>query len=383
MARQSPDRSLEDHWVHAKKIVQHGYGLTPLGWACALSTNILSTNILGAQQGMHPVEWADFQALWALWAKAGIGTVPLSRLFGYGWFCGRRFDLNEATLDPRWESEGIIALVRQYGLGKPWCTDSGAATGSDAMGSDAMDSRAGGSGAMGSDMTDSGAGTSGAMGSGVISCEIPDPDPDPNPDPKATFTGVGHRPRILDVGTGSGCLLITLLMHFKGALGWGLDYSAQALNAARLNGQRHGVAQRVQWIHSDGLSCFNTAPQPHGGQPDQTPACPSPACPMEPVFDIIVSNPPYVSCDAPLPDDVRQWDPPLALYAGKDGLDAYRAWIGPMAHHLAPAGILVVEIGWDQGQAVQTLCVEAGFRDPQIATDDDGKNRYVWAIKDA
>jgi release factor glutamine methyltransferase len=79
-----------------------------------------------------------------------------------------------------------------------------------------------------------------------------------------------------------------------------------------------------------------------------------------------------------LPDDVKKWDPTLALDGGCDGLDAYRAWIGPMVQKLVPGGVLVLEMGWDQGDAVWDLCLGAGLVQGGIAKDLDGKNRYVW-----
>jgi methylase of polypeptide subunit release factors len=367
LAQGAPHIPMDDHWARAKKIVQHGYGLSPLAWACALSQSVLWGK---------PIQWADFQGVWGLPLGA---HIPLSRLFGYGWFCGRRFDLNEATLDPRWESEGIIDLVRDHWGGKTWQKphDLGRFPGghgasfSNQDGA-ARDLSAGGHGASFSNQDgaarDLSAGGHGAQASHQALA--------PGGDHPVARQANG--PRILDVGTGSGCLLITLLLHFPGAQGYGLDYSQRALNAAHDNGQRHGVLMRAHWIYSDGLSCFNDAAaqvrQGGDGFPD---------CAVEsPLFDIIVSNPPYVCCDASLPDDVRQWDPPLALYGGGDGLDAYRSWVGPMVQQLAPGGILVLEIGADQGKYVQALCVGAGLSPCYVTQDGDGKDRYVWGSRD-
>ena len=142
--------------------------------------------------------------------------------------------------------------------------------------------------------------------------------------------------RILDLGTGSGAILLALLSELANARGIGIDISPQALVIARRNAEHHGLAGRVElrvgsWL--DGI----TGP-----------------------FDVIVSNPPYVrSLDiAQLDPEVRDHDPPAALDGGPDGLDPYRAIIPAAARLLGPSGILAVEIGEDQAAAVDRMMAE-------------------------
>ena len=285
-------------WAKAKGIVQHQYALTPLSWACLLH----QCSIEG--KAITPDDFA-----W-LWCFPDVEHAPLSRLLGYGWFCGRRYDLNASTLDPRWESEGLMDIVQtQWDQGRQRAIH-------------------------GPEQT------------------------------KEAQQSIGMR--ILDVGTGSGCLLIELLCHYSSALGVGVDISAEAIDMAIKNAHRHGIGQRVRWMVGDGASVLMGGPlggnDPLGSDP----------------FDIIVSNPPYVPTGYVAPKNVALWDPNGALYAGVDGLDCYRAWIGPMVQRLAPWGILVLEIGYDQGGAVYYLCQQAGLNQIQVVPDHDGKDRYVW-----
>jgi release factor glutamine methyltransferase len=318
-------------WAKAKGIVQHQYALTPLSWACGLGEYHMQG------RAITPDDFA-----W-LWRFPHVEHAPLSRLLGYGWFCGRRYDLNASTLDPRWESEGLIDIVcarwgmdgsKQEGNGgqnKPWDGHSLPALG----------------------------------------------------------------PRILDMGTGSGCLLIELLLYYPCALGWGVDISADALHMARKNASRHGVDQRVRWMAGDGANVLmggcsdgvfsSNEPPSHrtsgddfsddGGMENKT--AHSTLLGFD-AFDIIISNPPYVPTGYVAPKNVALWDPDAALYAGGDGLDYYRSWIDLMVQRLAPGGIMVLEIGYDQGGAVFHLCQNAGLSHIHVLPDLDGKDRYVW-----
>jgi len=139
---------------------------------------------------------------------------------------------------------------------------------------------------------------------------------------------------ICDVGTGSGCIAITLLCELNGARAVAIDKSPAALDVAKLNAQKLSVAERAEFIVSD---CFDSLD------------------PQE--FDLIVSNPPYVSAGviAGLQREVRDHEPLVALSPGPDGLTVIRRLIHEAPQFLKPNGHLIMEIGFDQGEAVQQL----------------------------
>ena len=149
-------------------------------------------------------------------------------------------------------------------------------------------------------------------------------------------------PRIADIGTGSGCLAITLATELPRARFWAVDRSLAALTAARRNARRHGVATRI------GLWCGDLLDAAAGRS----------------AFDLIVTNPPYVatSCldrGAGLAPEVRDWEPRPALDGGLDGLDYYRQLLGSGSRndidHLRAGGWFVAEVGYDQQNAVRAL----------------------------
>lgn len=161
--------------------------------------------------------------------------------------------------------------------------------------------------------------------------------------------------RLLDLGTGSGCLLISLLAEREDWTGLGADVSPQALDVARANADALGVAARAEFVESDWFK--NIARR----------------------FDVIISNPPYLGPGEMewLARDVMDYDPHLALYGGSDGLDPYRLITAQSADYLADDGFLVFEIGALQGRAVSALMVEAGFAQVKITQDLAGRDRVV------
>jgi release factor glutamine methyltransferase len=152
--------------------------------------------------------------------------------------------------------------------------------------------------------------------------------------------GALNRPwRIADLGTGSGAILLALLSELPGAHGFGTDISAEALQTARSNAARAGLADRATFMACDYATGLNGP------------------------FDLIVSNPPYVrSADiGGLAAEVRDHDPIAALDGGADGLDAYRALIPQAAGVLVPGGALIVEAGQGQSPEIQGLMTAAGL----------------------
>lgn len=145
--------------------------------------------------------------------------------------------------------------------------------------------------------------------------------------------------RILDLGTGTGCILISLLAELTQARGLGTDLSLGALEAARINALRHGAGARARFVQANWLNGI-------GGP-----------------FDLVVSNPPYVARRdmSALADDVRLYDPERALDGGDDGLAAYRAIIPALARVLAPGGWVILEAGHGQADAVASMLEVAGF----------------------
>lgn len=145
--------------------------------------------------------------------------------------------------------------------------------------------------------------------------------------------------RMLDLGTGTGCLLIATLREFPEATGLGIDLSPDAVVTATSNAERNDVTQRAAFIQGDWT---------HG---------------ISERFDLILSNPPYIGSDeiAGLDRNVREHDPLLALDGGPDGLDAYRALAAALPGHLNPGGIAILEIGAGQEEAVVTLMRQAGL----------------------
>lgn len=164
---------------------------------------------------------------------------------------------------------------------------------------------------------------------------------------------------VLDLGTGSGCILLTLLAERADAIGIGGDLSADALAVAARNAAALGLEARAQFVQG---SWFDVAGDAR--------------------FDLVVSNPPYIAADkmAGLAPDVRDWEPHLALTPGADGVSAYRLITAAAARHLTPGGRLIVEIGAAQGRAVQQLYAAAGFQDIRIWRDLSGHDRVVGGI---
>ncbi|RDD71757.1 peptide chain release factor N(5)-glutamine methyltransferase [Paracoccus versutus] len=182
-------------------------------------------------------------------------------------------------------------------------------------------------------------------------------DPRPETETLVEAALAGPFASVLDLGTGTGAILISLLAERPGARGLGTDISAAALEVARENARTMGVC--ADFLESDWFASVT-------GQ-----------------FDLIVSNPPYIALDemAQLAPEVREWEPRQALTDGADGLSAYRAIAAGAPAHLSPGGRLMVEIGPTQGAAVAALMRAAGLAEPRILPDLDGRDRVVAARK--
>ncbi|MEE1443362.1 MAG: peptide chain release factor N(5)-glutamine methyltransferase [Blautia sp.] len=163
--------------------------------------------------------------------------------------------------------------------------------------------------------------------------------------------------QILDLCTGSGCILLSLLANLKQAEGTGVDLSLEALEVAKRNARELEIP--AKWLHSDLFE-----------QVDRS-------------YDVIVSNPPYIrtSVIEDLMEEVRLHEPRMALDGKEDGLYFYRKIIREAEGYLKPGGILAFEIGYDQGEAVSGLMKNQGYEQIQVVQDLAGLDRCVTGIR--
>ncbi len=159
---------------------------------------------------------------------------------------------------------------------------------------------------------------------------------------------------ILDIGTGSGILAITLALELPNATVTATDISIAALAVAQKNAQQTGAGERVRFVISDLFAALD-----------------------DECFDCIVSNPPYVAKSEVLEPQVREYEPATALYAGEDGLAIYRRLIPEATEHLAPGGHLLLEIGHGQRDALEQLLAHSGFEDVRFVNDLQGIPRVA------
>ncbi len=227
--------------------------------------------------------WATDLERLALRRLAG---EPVSRIMGEREFWGLKFALNEATLDPRPETEMLVAEAIRSIEGK-------------------------------------------------------------------------RSPRLVDLGTGSGAIVLSVLDGVPAATAIATDMAPAALAMARSNAERLGLAERVQFREGSWWE----------------------AVPHTELFDLIVSNPPYIATETigQLQAEVRVFDPKLALDGGFDGLNAYRAIASQAARRLKPGGLVLFEIGASQGNTVARIMSKAGFARVEVQKDLAGLDRVVLA----
>ena len=182
---------------------------------------------------------------------------------------------------------------------------------------------------------------------------------DPRPDTETLVAAALEQPfaRVLDLGTGSGAIVLTLLAEHPAATAVGVDLSTAAIAVAQGNAERLGVAGRVALLRSDWFGAVTGR------------------------FDLIVSNPPYIAADemALLSPEVRDHEPHMALTPGGDGLDAYRHIAAKAGAYLTKGGRILLEIGPTQASAVTGMLANAGFAEPVCLTDIDGRDRVIAA----
>lgn len=186
---------------------------------------------------------------------------------------------------------------------------------------------------------------------------IPRPDSELLIEEAVRIFASAHPRRILDLGTGSGALLLAALHEFPEARGLGMDASAAALQIAHNNADALGLADRAGFLLLDWTL------------PDWTSALGS-------GFDLILANPPYVASGARLSADVADYEPHQALFAGEEGLDDYRIIIPALDKLLSPSGTALLEIGFDQANPVSQLAKETGYH-VELKQDLAGNDRLL------
>ena len=172
-----------------------------------------------------------------------------------------------------------------------------------------------------------------------------------------TLFNTSEKLNFLDIGTGSGCILLSLLGEFENSAGTGIDISEKAIAVARKNQQQLNTKN----ANFKNVSWNNFAPSKQ--------------------FDVIVSNPPYIRTSeiASLDKNVREYDPLLALDGGETGLKPYQEISALATHWLEPNGYIIFEVGYDQAQAVSEILESNGYTSIQTAKDLAGVDRVVYA----
>lgn len=185
---------------------------------------------------------------------------------------------------------------------------------------------------------------------------IPRPETETLAELAIETAGQMKNPRILDLGTGSGCLAVTVFLETRGCGVFASDVSAAALSVARKNARAHGA--RIRFVRSDLLGSFAKSS-----------------------FDIIISNPPYISEAeyAKLPEEISRYEPRTALLGGEDGLGCIRRIAAAATEALREGGFLLLEIGAGQAQSVEGIVRENGFSDIRFETDIGDIRRVVKA----
>ncbi len=197
----------------------------------------------------------------------------------------------------------------------------------------------------------------------LVSADVLDPRPDSETLIEAVLARLPSRDRpwrLLDLGTGSGCLILTLLAELPQASGIGLDASAAALALAAANAERLQLQDRIAWRLADWRR-----PDWRAGLAES--------------FDVAIANPPYIPTGeiARLAPEIRDHEPRLALDGGADGLDAYRHLAPALSHLLAPSGFAALEIGHDQEKTAAAPFLGAGLVCESAIRDLGGRPRCL------
>ena len=182
---------------------------------------------------------------------------------------------------------------------------------------------------------------------------------DPRADTETLIDFVVKKPvkSVLELGTGSGAIAITLACEWKEVQVTAIDISEDALSLAKINSEKFNVQNKVHFLKSDWFETVKGS------------------------FDLIISNPPYIGLieQDKISAEVLKYDPKISLFAGRDGLDAYKKIIPNLAKFLNPDGLVVLETGAYQSNQVKNMMNAVGFIDAKIVKDLSGKDRLVVA----
>ena len=182
---------------------------------------------------------------------------------------------------------------------------------------------------------------------------------DPRGDTETLIDYVIEKPvkKVLELGTGSGVIAVTLACAWKEVQVTAVDISEDALLLAQINAEKFNVENKIQFLKSDWFEN------------------------VEGIFDLIISNPPYIGWveQDKISAEVKKYDPEIALFAGYDGFDAYKKIIPSLSKFLNKDGLVVLEIGASQSSQVKDIMSSSGFFDVEIVKDLSGKDRAVAA----
>ena len=182
---------------------------------------------------------------------------------------------------------------------------------------------------------------------------------DPRADTETLIDFVIEKPvkSVLELGTGSGAIAVTLACEWKEVYVTAVDISEEALSLAKTNAEKFNVQNKVHFLKSDWFETVKGS------------------------FDLIISNPPYIGLieQDKISAEVLKYDPKISLFAGRDGLDAYKKIIPNLAKFLNPDGLVVLETGAYQSNQVKNMMNAVGFIDAKIVKDLSGKDRLVAA----
>ena len=180
---------------------------------------------------------------------------------------------------------------------------------------------------------------------------------DPRGDTETLIDFVIEKPvkSVLELGTGSGAIAVTLACEWKEVYVTAIDISEDALLLAKINAEKFNVQNKVQFLKSDWFDAIDG------------------------IFDLIISNPPYIGLKEKdrILDEVKKYDPEISLFAGNEGLDAYKRIIPNLARYLKPDGFVVLEIGASQSNQVTNMMNAFGFANTKIVKDLSGKDRLI------